>query len=931
MAIQPGGLIGHYEILSPLGEGGMGEVWKAHDSRINRDVAIKVLHERVAFDADRLARFEQEAQAAGALNHPNILTVFEMGTHDGRPYLVTELLQGASLRERLGDTHRGSTSGERLPVRKALDFGAQIANGLAAAHDKGIVHRDLKPDNVFVTTDGRVKILDFGLAKLTAALGDESNLTDAQTEQRQTSPGTVMGTVGYMAPEQVRGQNADHRVDIFACGVVLYEMLSGHRAFEGLSPADTMSAILNEDPPTLSSDELRVPLTVDRVVMRCLEKEPSQRFQSAHDLAYALDALEGSSTTSGQTATLEPAETRRRYVLPLTAVVTLIIGVLVGLFLGVRQGAERQAGQPTAAREKVTITPLTYKNLYVFSAAFAPDQRTVIFSGGEKRTVPSIYAISPDYPEPREVGLPGVHLLAVSTRGEMAVLTEPRVVAHRLFEGTLARVQVGGTGPRQILEGVRQATWSPDGSELAIVRSVDGVDRLEYPIGTVLQECAPGYLSDLRISPQGDRIAFFEHPLRFDNRGSLRVVDLSGKAVTLAEGYSSEEGIAWAPDGERLFYSASDSGGHYAIHSVDLEGNVREIHRETGGVLINDINDDGTWLVTSYRGVSELWARGPGMEQEKNLSWLDSSVGEITPDGRALVFTEQGGFAGSGYSVCLRSPVDSDVVRLGEGMARDMSPDGKWVLAIVHDPPRFVAYPTGPGETREINRGLETYIHVQWFPDSERVLIFKEGAGNRPYVQSLEGGPVEPIDAGLETYIYVELFPDGGRVLICGSKEGTGNRCYVQSLEGGPAEPVSPEGILVCGGISPSGDHFWVLSAENEWAIYPTTGGEPIPLPGLDPTSLFMEELVMRRTSRGYGGWAPDGRGLLFSHPDEFPIVVERYDLESGTSREILTLGSSDRDGLLVGGRVNVAMDGQSYSYVVFRNEFRLFTVKGLR
>ena len=234
MTIKTGSRIGSYEILAPLGAGGMGEVWRAHDTRINRDVAIKVLPEEVTANPGRLARFEQEAQAAGALNHPNILTVFEMGTHEGHPYLVTELLEGESLREKLGDTRRGSASGEHLSIRKALELGTQLATGLAAAHEKGIVHRDLKPENIFVTSDGRVKILDFGLAKLTTAAGEE-NVTNAQTAQRQTSPGTVMGTAGYMAPEQVRGQSADQRSDIFACGVVLYEMLSGRRAFDGRS------------------------------------------------------------------------------------------------------------------------------------------------------------------------------------------------------------------------------------------------------------------------------------------------------------------------------------------------------------------------------------------------------------------------------------------------------------------------------------------------------------------------------------------------------------------------------------------------------------------------------------------------------------------------------------------------------------------------
>ena len=466
MTISTGSKIGSYEILTPLGAGGMGEVWRAHDSRINRDVAIKALPEEVTANPDRLARFEQEAQAAGALNHPNILTVFEMGTHEGHPYLVTELLEGASLREKLGDTRRDAATGEHLSVRKALEFGTQIATGLAAAHEKGIVHRDLKPENIFVTADGRVKILDFGLAKLTAAPGEE-DLTNAQTAQRQTSPGTVMGTAGYMAPEQVRGQRADQRADIFACGVVLYEMLSGRRAFDGSSSADTMSAILKEDPAELSGEHLHVPLPVERIVRRCVEKEPSQRFQSARDLAFALEAVEGSSSSSGHAAAIDAPQSKY-HLAPIALILVAVLSTIAAYFVGARksEAPSNAAGSPVTDPAK--FTPMTFRPMIIFEAAFGPDQRTVVFSASEEGTVPSIYTVSPYYPEPRDAGLPGVHLLSISSKGEMAVLMHPRFMSHRQFEGTLARMPVGGNAPREILEGVRQAVWSPDGGELAI-------------------------------------------------------------------------------------------------------------------------------------------------------------------------------------------------------------------------------------------------------------------------------------------------------------------------------------------------------------------------------------------------------------------------------------------------------------------------------
>src|ERR1017187_2023653 len=309
MPLTPGTILGQYEIRSPLGAGGMGEVYRAHDTRLDREVAIKVLPESLTSDSVRLRRFEQEARAAAALNHPNILAVYQMATHEGASYMVSELLDGERLRERL---RHGP-----IPLRKAIDYAVQIAHGLAAAHDKGIVHRDLKPDNLFVTKDGRVKILDFGLAKLVQprdASGAEATLAGVEATIAQgTEPGMVMGTVGYMSPEQVRGKVADHRSDIFAFGTILYEMVTGKQTFRKPTSAETMSAILNEDPPSISQVTSTSPPGLQRVLHRCLEKSPEQRFQSAADLAFALEALSDSASTtpSGGHAHLGEGTSRR--------------------------------------------------------------------------------------------------------------------------------------------------------------------------------------------------------------------------------------------------------------------------------------------------------------------------------------------------------------------------------------------------------------------------------------------------------------------------------------------------------------------------------------------------------------------------------------------------------------------------------------------
>src|SRR5271170_6181700 len=316
MTLASGTKLGPYEILSPLGAGGMGEVYRARDARLNRDVAIKILPASFSAAADRLQRFALECRAAAALNHPNILSIFDIGEDRGAPYVVSELLEGETLRDRLRNGP--------LTSRKAIDYAQQIASGLAAAHEKGIVHRDLKPENLFITNDGRAKILDFGLAKVTRPEADASG--DAPTIQAATEAGTVMGTAGYMAPEQVRGKPADPRSDIFAFGAILYEMLSGKRAFHGESSVETMSAILKEEPPDLSETNRNVSPALERIVRHCLEKNPAERFQSARDAAFNLEALteiSSASRTGGMRAIPEEKKSSR-WLLPLVAALLLL-------------------------------------------------------------------------------------------------------------------------------------------------------------------------------------------------------------------------------------------------------------------------------------------------------------------------------------------------------------------------------------------------------------------------------------------------------------------------------------------------------------------------------------------------------------------------------------------------------------------------------
>ncbi|HSE32060.1 MAG TPA: protein kinase [Pyrinomonadaceae bacterium] len=350
MTLSAGTKLGRYEIRSQLGAGGMGEVYQARDPKINRDVAIKVLPSTFSSDADRLRRFELEVQASGKLNHPNILAVYDVETHDGAPYVVYELLEGETLRERL--------RGGAMSTRKAVDFGLQIANGLAAAHAKGIVHRDLKPDNIFITNDGHLKILDFGLAKLVEPLSNVEDQTDVLTRKVKTDPGAVMGTAGYMAPEQVRGRAVDHRTDIFSFGAVFYEMLSGRRAFHGDSAVETLNAILKEDPPDLSGTNPNIAPALERVVSHCLEKNPDRRFQSATDVVFALESLSGVTSRQIQQTlgTNTHIWTRERLVwLGVCALFALIISALIVAYFSRSEANVRTVRLAFPVPEDVTL------------------------------------------------------------------------------------------------------------------------------------------------------------------------------------------------------------------------------------------------------------------------------------------------------------------------------------------------------------------------------------------------------------------------------------------------------------------------------------------------------------------------------------------------------------------------------------------------
>lgn len=517
MSLPAGAKLGRYEIRSKIGEGGMGEVYRALDPKINREVAIKILPPALSADKDRLGRFEQEAQAAGGLNHPNILVIHHIDTHDGAPYIVSELLEGETLRERMGGT--------ALPQRKAIEYSLQIAQGLAAAHEQGIVHRDLKPDNVFITKDGRLKILDFGLAKLTATSDGSQSQTEVPTRRVNTDPGVVMGTIGYMSPEQLRGKPADHRSDIFSFGAILYEMLSGRRAFRGESTADTMSAILREDPPDLSETNKLINPALERVVNHCLEKNPEERFNSARDLAFAIEALSGSTNLSSSTVVGElPAKRRKlRDLLP---------WAVAGLFL---------------------LAAVTLAVLY-FRRAAPADQRPVRFvvTMPENATEISSPVISPD-------GRTIAFLATADGKRFLYVRRLDSVTAHRL----------NGT------DDAFMPFWSPDSRYLGFF-SDNKLKKIEASSGPVQTLC------DARLAAGGnwnrDGVIIFG----LDTNGMQRVSAAGGSPTQVLKLDESRKEVVQAfpkflPDGRHFLYTSwNGRGDETTIFVASLDGGERK-------------------------------------------------------------------------------------------------------------------------------------------------------------------------------------------------------------------------------------------------------------------------------------------------------------------------------------------------------------------
>jgi WD40 repeat protein len=856
VTLAAGTKLGPYEILAPLGAGGMGEVYRAHDTRLKREVAVKVLPASFSADPDRLRRFELEAEATGRLNHPNILAIYDVGTHDGAPYVVSELLEGDTLRDLLNEG--------ALPLRRAIEYARGIASGLAAAHEKGIVHRDLKPENVFIMSDGRAKILDFGLAKLTQPERPDSGQSALPTSPG-TEPGVVMGTAGYMSPEQVRGGPTDHRSDLFSFGAILFEMFSGRRAFRGDSSVETMNAILKEEPPELTGTGRNVPPGVDRVIRHALEKNPAMRFQSARDLAFDLESL--SETSAPAVAAVAHRRTRIwRYVLPAATLVVLAAATAAYI-----------AGRAARVPSFPTFQRISYRAGSVYTGRFAPDGQTIVYGAAWEGQPFRLFSTFPGSAESRALGLPPAYVSSISERGEMAIVLEPSGVG---FLGRLARVALSGGAPRPILDGVRNASWAPDGQTLAVnVGGGSGIERIEYPIGKVIYETTR-FIYDMRLSPDGEVIAVEEtQPQTLQGgAGWIGVVDRTGKRTTLHEGWVRNCGVAWLPGGREFVFGVPDQSGSYRdIYAGSRTGKKRLLARLAGAMTIYDVSREGRMLF-AREDVRILTVGGTdGGKTERLVSWLDESIAaDLSADGSHVLLSEVGGGGGAKGAVYLRPTSGGEAVRLGDGQGLALSPDGNWALAKSNERPELVLLPTGVGQPKTL------------------------------------------AISGFDSFQFARYLPDGKRIFFNAHVRGRVTRCYVADLAGGTPQPIRGEGAS-CWASSPDGRWLAVLLPDRTLSLQPVDGSdEARPVPGWPKGASVLQ-------------WSADGRSLYITTETDIPLSIRRFDLKTGRTELVRMLQPADMTGVNTIAPPLVTRDGRTDAYSYMRLLGDLYVADGFK
>jgi serine/threonine protein kinase/Tol biopolymer transport system component len=853
--------IGPYEIVAPIGAGAMGEVYRARDTRLNRDVALKLLPPLFALDPDRVARFKREAQVLAALNHPNVAAIYGLEESDGVSALVLELVEGPTLADRI--------AAGALPFEDVIGIARQMAEALEAAHDKGIIHRDLKPANVKVTANGTVKVLDFGLAKAwegapEAQLSLAPTLTATLDRER-----TILGTPAYMSPEQARGRALDKRTDIWSFGCVLFEMLTGRAAFADETISDTLARVLDRD-VEWESLPASTPIRVRDLLRRSLHKDVNRRLRDIGDARLELE--EASMPLAEPSAARR--EQRRGRVLQIAAALTVLALTALGAYL-----VARGSGATAPA-----FRQLTFRHGTITGARLASDGQTVVYRATWSGGPPNLFLIRPESLQSGSIGLVNAGIYSVSSRGELAVALGCRLNWGECL-GTLAQVPITGGSPRQMVKDVLGADWSPDGQNLAVVSFKDSSYRLEYPLDKVLYQ-SKGWITDARVSPRADRIAFLDHDQLGDSGGSVSIVDLGGRKTTLSSAWRSLQGLAWSPSGDEVWFSGSRTGkaGSSTLYAVTLSGRERTVFSAPGTLKLNDISRDGQRVLLT-RGTTRggIIGRGADATTERDLSWFDfSTVADLSSDGRTLLFYEWGEGVGGKPAIFIRKTDGSEAIQLGEGRPLALSPDARWVAAIQENQPqRLVLLPAGTGDVKTLPKG--------------------------PIVEYLE---------------WAAWSPDGRRIFFAGRDSADVRRTYVQDVDGGEPRPVTPDGFV---GILLSPDGHSVVAVDRYGEYYVCASDhltEPRPLDGYRDGDVPLQ-------------WSAEGRFLFVREAGNLTLRIHTLDLSTGTRQfwkellppdpTVLTDVGSDP------GQVRLTRDGTSYAYTYWTFDGALYLAEGLK
>ncbi len=857
--------IGPYQLLSFLGSGGMGEVYRATDTRLNRFVAIKFLSADSSLDEKRLQYFEREARLASALNHPNIVTIYDIGRSEAGAYIAMELVEGQTLRDMLADGP--------LPLKRMLQLAAQAADGLAKAHAAGIFHRDLKPENLMIAKDGLLKIVDFGLAKLAP-----NHPSQQMTDMSGSKPGVILGTIGYMSPEQARGLPADFRSDQFSLGTILYEMLTGKRAFERATAVDTLSAIVRDEPEPITAANPKAPVNLRWIVERCLAKNVEERYASTLDLARDLqnlrDHIFGMANLDVSSALAAPTlgTTRRFRVFVAAGLATLMVAFAMRFVLS--------PNSPVIP----AFHEISFGHGHISGARFAADGQTVIYGANWAGQAPELYSTQPGNPESRALGLSNAGIWSISSSGEMAI-AYPCTLNWGECMGTLALVPAEGGAPRERLENVTGADWAPDGKMLAVAQFNEGKARIvQSPGEKVLYETA-GWITGIRVSPKGDRIAFFEHSVLGDVGGSVSVLDLTGNKEVLSSGWKALEGLGWLPDGKQVWFTGSrqTKGNGFNLFAVTLSRRERLVFSAPGTVQLLDLSRDGRRaLLRRQTPRAVLMGLAAGEAKERELSLFDfSTAADLSSDGKTLLFYEWGTGVGGNETVYLRKTDGTDAKRLGEGKPLTLSPDGRLALALQHStPPQLVLLPTGVGKPQPLPRGVigEFLSWAAWSPAGERVFFAAAEPGHRP-------------------------------------------RTWVQDLDGGLPQPITPEGLAGTL-VAPDGKLIAAVDRHQVYYLCPVDGGEPRPLEGYEDGDVLLQ-------------WSRDGRAIFLRGPGDSELKIYRLDIRTGIRRLWKELTPPYAAGVIdMGtdpGQVRITPDGHSYIYTFWTALGELYIAEGLK